>query len=689
MADATTLRVSVLITTHNYGGLVSGAIESVLAQTLPAAEIVVVDDGSTDDTPSVLERFGARIRIIRQRKLGQAGALSTGFLACTGDVVALLDADDRFFPTKLQECVAALHAAPAAGWCVHGAELCAADGARLGVERPEQNGVVDWRADLRAARMPRLRAATSVLVYRRAVLGEVLPLETIGGLHIGDHFLKVIAAARTPFVSLKAVLTTRLVHGANAYHGRTPDAARRASRLLGSAAAIRRRAPDIKSLAMRYATTGMKFSRLAARRTPELATALDDVSRSFSLFERLSIAGMARLGRRPPLELRERVSILGVEVDVGDENDVIERVVATAHGGTRGFIANLNLHSVAVFHRHEPLRRLYRSASHVFPDGKPVAWLGSGLTRTTYVDLWRPLFDALQSEGLKVFVVGGTREQVAKAAALFSTTHPGLRVGFNDGYFDPRSRENEAVLAKVREFSPNVILVGMGVPRQEDWILANWDRLPEAAILNAGGWLAQITGRAAPRWMGRKGLEWLWRLKHEPTRLWRRYLVEPWSLVPYLIAQLSSPPVLARAPKRVVFIDDKSAARGVRMPIDDVACVYERLSPLQLKGYAFKLRGVPWAVEVDHAYWRDAGALTRYISCLAFRGADLIVAASESLKAEIAERFGIAHELIHVAQFGPLGEEGGEQLRIDAVRRHLLAVLPPLVERSSRELDGV
>ncbi|HEY0053078.1 MAG TPA: WecB/TagA/CpsF family glycosyltransferase, partial [Caulobacteraceae bacterium] len=82
-------------------------------------------------------------------------------------------------------------------------------------------------------------------------------------------------------------------------------------------------------------------------------------------------------------------------------------------------------------------------------------------------------------------------------------------------------------------FRPDVLMVGMGMPRQELWILDHFEALPDCVILPVGAAFDYEAGvqAAAPRWMGRLGLEWLFRLAHDPKRLFVRYCVEPWTLV--------------------------------------------------------------------------------------------------------------------------------------------------------------
>jgi len=107
-------RVSVIIPIYNGAATIERALKSVFEQTFSDFEIVVVDDGSTDETPSVLAKFGDRIRMIRQSNRGFPGARNAGVAASRGDLIALIDHDDQWLPQKLELTVAALDADPGA-----------------------------------------------------------------------------------------------------------------------------------------------------------------------------------------------------------------------------------------------------------------------------------------------------------------------------------------------------------------------------------------------------------------------------------------------------------------------------------------------------------------------------------------------------------------------------------------------
>src|SRR6202171_2194647 len=121
---------SVLIDTYNYGEFIEEAVSSALAQDFPAKEreILVVDDGSTDDTRERLRKFGETIRYLRKTNGGQASAFNFGFEHARGEVIALLDADDVWLPEKLGRVYETFERHPAAGMVYHRVHLWSGGG---------------------------------------------------------------------------------------------------------------------------------------------------------------------------------------------------------------------------------------------------------------------------------------------------------------------------------------------------------------------------------------------------------------------------------------------------------------------------------------------------------------------------------------------------------------------------------
>ncbi|MGC9360295.1 MAG: WecB/TagA/CpsF family glycosyltransferase, partial [Anaerolineae bacterium] len=132
--------------------------------------------------------------------------------------------------------------------------------------------------------------------------------------------------------------------------------------------------------------------------------------------------------------------------------------------------------------------------------------------------------------GISMAFVGAAPGVAAKAAQRLRDAHPDLRVeALHHGYFDKSdgASEGKAVIDAINAMSPDILVVGFGMPIQERWLAANWSHIDAGLALTGGGAFDYVSGerQRAPAWMTDHALEWLGRLVIEPRRLWRRYLV--------------------------------------------------------------------------------------------------------------------------------------------------------------------
>jgi N-acetylglucosaminyldiphosphoundecaprenol N-acetyl-beta-D-mannosaminyltransferase len=170
-------------------------------------------------------------------------------------------------------------------------------------------------------------------------------------------------------------------------------------------------------------------------------------------------------------------------------------------------------------------------ASLVVADGQPLVWAsrlqGEPLPeRVTGVELVDELCALAADEGFGVYFLGAKPAIIETVAQRLSERHPGLEVsGTSDGYFDAAEAPQRA--QAIRESGARILIVGMGVPLQEDFIENHWDQLGVEIAIPVGGSFDVIAGatRRAPVWLQRIGMEWFFRLLQEPRRLWKRYLV--------------------------------------------------------------------------------------------------------------------------------------------------------------------
>lgn len=243
------------------------------------------------------------------------------------------------------------------------------------------------------------------------------------------------------------------------------------------------------------------------------------------------------------------MKLLGVDVDAVTMDDLHALIARAVAGRAKWIVAHHNMHSVYLYHRDPKMRDLYRKARCVHVDGMPLIFLGRllGLDlrrahRVTYVDLVRPLLAFAASQGFRVFYLGSRPGIAAQGAALLQREMPNLQIATHHGYVGmPGEADNGQILAEIERFRPDILMVGMGMPRQEHWIVDNLQHIHAHAILTSGACMDYVAGvvPTAPRWMGRVGAEWLFRLWSEPSRLWRRYLVEPWFILTLLLRNRS------------------------------------------------------------------------------------------------------------------------------------------------------
>lgn len=184
--------VSVIIANYNYGRFLPQAIESVFKQTYRNIELIIVDDGSTDNSREIIESYGESITTIFQRNAGQGAAFNAGITRSRGEIVCFLDADDYFHESKLAKVVAAFLEHPQWVQISHGRTSINTEGVPIGSGSKTHNQGDVSHLLLQWGRYA--MAITSALAYRRTVLEEVLPIPTERG-EAADTYL----AAAVPF----------------------------------------------------------------------------------------------------------------------------------------------------------------------------------------------------------------------------------------------------------------------------------------------------------------------------------------------------------------------------------------------------------------------------------------------------------------------------------------------------------
>lgn len=255
--DATKPLVSIIITNYNYARFLPEAVESALAQTYDRIEVVLVDDGSTDDSLEQAKPYADRIRLLAKANGGQASGFNAGFLACTGDIVCLLDADDVFNPNKIARVVQQFSARPEAGWVFDRLALFGELPTDAPIKTDPEADRVNWgfwdkRVEIREAKLSYVPTATSGLSFRRELMDRILPMPPTSDVVLSDNYLKICSMAFAPGVMLNEVLTQQRLHGTNAYtHQRANKSSLISQISLFTGIALYRKSPILHQLGER------------------------------------------------------------------------------------------------------------------------------------------------------------------------------------------------------------------------------------------------------------------------------------------------------------------------------------------------------------------------------------------------------------------------------------------------------
>lgn len=249
----------------------------------------------------------------------------------------------------------------------------------------------------------------------------------------------------------------------------------------------------------------------------------------------------------PPVEF----NLLGYRLHPMTSTEVIDQIDLAVDGRQRLIMANLNLHGMAKMYESAGMTRLLKQDDClVMIDGMSILFLANllgraGLSRdkrTTSLDFYDEMFALGVTKGWQFAYVGGTVDVLADGMDILRQRFPGLKIEGRNGYFafpspEPDSTHQE-ILTWLRDLSPDVVIVGMGMPRQEEWIDQVQHLIDARVFMPTGAYLDYQVGiqKPAPRWLGRYGLEGIYRLILSPYRLGYRYLVEPFVLGYRIIA---------------------------------------------------------------------------------------------------------------------------------------------------------
>ena len=246
---------------------------------------------------------------------------------------------------------------------------------------------------------------------------------------------------------------------------------------------------------------------------------------------------MHPLGSRQPQTLAARLpdtdEVLGVPLALVDYDSALEWIDATVAARDRGYVCVCNVHTVMASAEDAELRSALLGSSLNVPDGQPLVWainaLGHSLAGRVYgPELMARACARAAETGQRFYLYGGRNQGALVQLALnLRQRYPGVKIvgGYSPPHRPLTDDEQASVVREINGSRADVVWAGIGVPKQEKWMMRMRPLLDAPVLIGVGAAFDFHAGLVpqAPAWIQDSGLEWAYRLAHEPRRLWRRY----------------------------------------------------------------------------------------------------------------------------------------------------------------------
>ena len=231
------------------------------------------------------------------------------------------------------------------------------------------------------------------------------------------------------------------------------------------------------------------------------------------------------------MEELQHCEILKTNINVTNMSDTIKYIDGHLDDLRGKYICVSNVHTTVMSYENEEYRKIQNGAAMALPDGAPLSSYSrrkgyKQAQRVTGPDLMLELFAISKEKGYRHYFYGATEETLQSMKEVLERDYPGIQIA---GMYAPPFRaltpqEDAQIVAKINEARPDFIWIGLGAPKQEEWMYQHMGQL-QGVLIGVGAGFDYLAGyiKRAPRWMQRMSLEWLYRLLQDPKRLWRRY----------------------------------------------------------------------------------------------------------------------------------------------------------------------
>lgn len=488
--------------------------------TPPQFEVIIVDDGSIRKMPASVREWKASfpMKFKRQIALGVSAARNSGIADSTGDVVLFVDSDVLLEPGFLRGLAATVQQHPED--VAFQARL--SGGKASLVERMEGLRLTAAQRSLLVPGGYIRYANTSAFAVRRDYVSQFREFFDVSAVRGEDTFVlvRLCREGRLPRFAAESCAQHRpgaklhrylLKHFAIGYY---TSPARRAARTAGDI---------LLSTSNRSRMLRFLWNEATGALADRLALVLVLFAYAIELCGRATfcVVGMAP----------DRRKVLSVEVNAVRKPELLARIISTAVRRESLRVTYLTAWTLVQAERDPSFQRMLRGFDLCYADGMGVV-LASGIQslrrikKVTANDFIMDLCKEAAARRISLGMIGGSPSVMAATRLHLKYEVPELRIAFTShGYCCPS--ENERLQEKLSTINPQLILVGMGQPLQEKWVGNMRSLLPNTVFLCVGGLFDAIAQRTpTPHWIIRQsGLEWFYRLVHDPRKYWKRYCI--------------------------------------------------------------------------------------------------------------------------------------------------------------------
>jgi len=229
----------------------------------------------------------------------------------------------------------------------------------------------------------------------------------------------------------------------------------------------------------------------------------------------------------------KRHSLINFSITLGSYLTILEKIIDLSRYKISSIIYVANVHMYIEAFKNKNFLEIVNSADIVLPDGKPLSWglkllYGIKQDRIAGMDILPQLLYELSQHNLSVFFYGGTQNMLDTTGDYLKCHLPQLKIAgsYSPPFHSLTDLEEKDIIHKINNSLPAIVFVILGCPKQEKWMASMKGKI-NAVMIGIGGALPVMIGsqKRAPKWMQNSGLEWFYRFKQEPRRLFKRYLI--------------------------------------------------------------------------------------------------------------------------------------------------------------------